>query len=84
MTWDAQPDVDLYVSDPTEYFYGNNSVTPDEDFGQLTILPIRAGALDLTKDNVIRWGNLYNQAHYYDGTSPTATQSRYPLTRNDI
>ena len=75
LTWDAQPDVDLYVTDPTgSTSYWSELVTPD---GGLLDIDDTTGYgpehWTLTTDNVVRWGEPYTiRLHYYYGDGPTS------------
>jgi hypothetical protein len=75
LTWDAQPDVDLYVTDPTgSTSYWSNPVTADG--GVLDIDDTSGYGPEhwtLTTNNVVRWGEPYTiRLHYYDGDGPTS------------
>lgn len=79
LTWDSQPDVDLYVTDPTgSTSYFRNFTTSDG--GTLDIDDTSSYGPEhwtLTSDNTIRWGQpYYVKLHYYSGQGPT----RYTVT----
>lgn len=74
LTWDSQPDVDLYVFDPTGAvaWYGEMITN---DGGELDIDDTSSYGPEhftLTKDDIVRWGQEYQvKLHYYDGIGPT-------------
>lgn len=75
LTWDGQPDIDLYVTDPNgETSYYRNYYTSDG--GVLDIDDTTGYGPEhwtLTTDNTVRWDQGYTvRLHYYEGDGPTS------------
>ncbi|MFA7672559.1 MAG: zinc-ribbon domain-containing protein [Clostridia bacterium] len=75
LTWDGQPDIDLYVTDPNgETSYFENYTTSDG--GWLDMDDTSSYGPEhwtLTTSSTVRWGQAYTvRLHYYYGSGPTS------------